>query len=294
MTMTMTAPDLFVPSEETLRKARKLLRSWLSSRLGKDDLAWLDVECKAVAADAEAKRFYMAFSAAGRHAAAKPLALSAADRAAADRARPSWMPGDWTEEQAARTVILLHRSFFNRERWLGEVRMLFEHADLGEQVALYQALPLLPHPEAHVDRCAEGIRTNMTDVFRAVAHRNPFPAENLSEAAWNQMVLKALFVEAGLAGVLFLDERANPVLARMLCDFAHERWAAGRPVPPELWRCVGPHADEAALRDLEKAWDGGDGATKAAVADALRRCPFPEARRLLTSRGLPLPEEEIL
>jgi hypothetical protein len=289
--MQMAAPDLFVPSEETLRKARKLLRSWLAPRLGKDDLAWLDAECRAAAADGEAKRFYMAFSAAGRHAPAKPLGLTASERAAADRARTGWMPGEWTAEQAARSLVLLHRSFFSRDRWLAELGMLFEHADLGEQVALYQALPLLPHPEAHVDRCAEGIRSNMTDVFRAVAHRNPFPAENLSEPAWNQMVLKALFVEVGLADVLFLDERSNPVLARMLCDYAHERWAAGRPVSPELWRCVGPHADAAALKDLAKAWDDGDEATRRAVADALRRCPFPEARRVLTDRGLPPPEE---
>jgi hypothetical protein len=291
--MRMAAPDLFVPSEETLRKARKLLRNWLAGRLSPADLAWIDAECKAAAADGEAKRFYMAFSGACRHAPAVPLDLTEAERAAADRARPGWLPGTWTAEQAARTLVLLHRSAFNRERWLSELAMLFEHADLGEQVALYQALPLLPHPEAHVARCADGIRSNMTDVFRAVAHRNPFPAENLEEPAWNQMVLKALFVEAGLGPVLFLDERANPALARMLCDYAHERWAAGRPVSPELWRCVGPHADEAGLKDLEKAIEQGDEPTRKAAADALRRSPWPGARRILASRGFPLPEEDL-
>jgi hypothetical protein len=294
MTMTMAAPDLFVPSEETLRKARKLLRNWLADRLPAADLHWLDAEAKAIGAEEPAKRLYMAFSGACGHAGAAPLALSAAERAAADRARPGWMPGEWTAVAAARTLLLLHRSAFARERWLTEVRALFDHADLGEAVALHQALPLLPHPEAHVDRCAEGVRSNMSDVFRAVAHRNPFPAENLPEPAWNQMVLKALFIEVGLADVLFLDERSNPALARMLCDYAHERWAAGRPVSPELWRCVGPHADEAGLKDLEKALDEGDAATKAAAADGLRRCPWPEARHILTVRGLPLPEEDVL
>jgi hypothetical protein len=294
MTIPMPAPDLFVPSEETLRKARKLLRNWLADRIPAADLKWLDTECKAIAADEPAKRLYMAFSGACGHAPKTPLGLNPSERAAAGRARPGWKPGDWTGEQAARTLLLLHRSAFARERWLGEVRALFDHADLGEQVALYQALPLLPHPEAHVDRCTEGVRSNVSDVFRAVAHRNAFPAENLPEPAWNQMVLKALFVEAGLAEILFLDERANPALARMLCDFAHERWAAGRPVSPELWRCVGPHADEAGLKDLEKALDEGDPATKATAAEALRRCPWPEARHILSARGLPLPEEEIL
>ena len=291
--MAMAAPDLFVPSEETLRKSRRLLRHWLGDRLGAEDLAWLDAACRSAAAEAEPRRFYMDFSAACRHAPNAPMGLSASERSAADRTRPGWMPGEWTAEQAARTLVLLHRNYGLRDRWLGEVTMLFEHADLGEQVALYGALPLLPHPESLVERCAEGVRTNMTDVFKAVAHRNPFPAENLPEPAWNQMVLKALFVEAGLAPVLGLDERSNPALARMLCDYAHERWAAGRPVSPELWRCVGPHADEAGLEDLERALTEGDEATKAAAVDALRRCPWPEARHILSSRGLPLPEEDL-
>ncbi len=107
------------------------------------------------------------------------------------------------------------------------------------------------------------------------------------------MVLKALFVEAGLGPVLFLEERANPALARMLCDYARERWAAGRPVSPELWICVGPHADEEGLKDLAKAYDGGDPATRKAVADALRRNPWPGARRFLSAHDLPLPEEDL-
>ena len=82
----------------------------------------------------------------------------------------------------------------------------------------------------------------MRVVFEAVAHRNPYPAEHFAEPAWNQLVLKALFVGSPLDPIVGLDARRNPTLARMLCDYAHERWAASRPVSPELWRCVGPFA----------------------------------------------------
>lgn len=68
------------------------------------------------------------------------------------------------------------------------------------------------------------------------------------------MVLKALFIDTTLHPIVGPDERANSKLATLLCDYAHERWAAGRAVTPELWRCVGPHATtDALLKDLHRA-----------------------------------------
>ena len=77
------------------------------------------------------------------------------------------------------------------------------------------------------------------------------------DEAWNQMVLKALFVGSRLDPIVGLDRRANAVLARMLGDYAHERWSAGRPVSPELWRCVGPFAAGPLLADLDHVLDTG-------------------------------------
>jgi hypothetical protein len=282
----------FVPSMESLKQVRRLLRGWLASRLAASAVAWLDEEAEG-AREGPEKRLFLAFSAAGRHAPKTPLGLSESERAQADRVRPRWEPDAWTREEAARTYLLLQRDSRNRDRWLREITMLFEHADLGEQVALYRALPVLPNPDALVDRCAEGIRSNVTDVFRAVAHRNPYPSENLPDAAWNQMVLKALFVEAGLAGVVGLAERGNPALARMLCDYAKERWAAGRTVPAEMWSVVGPHADSGGVEVLDRALTTGDDATKAAAAAALRQCPWPEASYVLSRHGL-LSAEDLL
>jgi len=275
----------FVPSMDSLKRCRRLLRGWLAARLAAEEAEWLEGEAKA-AKDGPEKRLFMAFSAAGRHASKAPLELSEAERQAAEEARPRWQPAGWTLEQAARTYLALQRDSRDRARWLREIAMLFEHADLGELVALHQALPVLPNPDALADRCAEGIRSNMTDVFRAVAHRNPYPSENLSDSAWNQMVLKALFVEVGLADVVGLEERANAALARALCDFAKERWAAGRPVNPEVWLCVGPHADSEGVEALDRALTTGDEATKAAATAALRRCPWPEASYVLSRHGL--------
>ena len=105
------------------------------------------------------------------------------------------------------------------------------------------------------------------------------------------MVLKALFIGSPLAPIEGLDQRANAELARIMCDFAHERWAASRPVPFEIWRCVGPFADEAAIKDLARVLSSGEDIERRAAALALSACPNANAAKLLT--GVPALTAEI-
>jgi hypothetical protein len=158
---------------------------------------------------------------------------------------------------------------------------LFATADVGEQTALYLSLPLLPYPEAFKSRTSEGIRTNMTVVFNAIALDNPYPAEFMEEAAWNQLVLKAIFVGSPLHRIQGLDSRANQALAGTLSDFAHERWAAKRPVPAELWRPVGPYINYQILPDIEKLFASQDPIQQTAAALACSQSTLPEAKVLL-------------
>jgi hypothetical protein len=208
------------------------------------------------------------------------LALSAEELRNADSARNGWNPADWSLDQAARIYLLLSSSadgaVFSRR-----LDQLCATADVGELVAFYRGLPLYPDPPRHVLRAAEGVRTNMKSIFEAVAHRNPYPSEQLPEAAWNQMVLKALFVGSSLQPIVGLDQRANPTLARMLCDYAHERWAAARPVSPELWRCVGPYATGDMLADLGHVMEKGSDPERIAAALALASSPDAAAVGLL-------------
>jgi hypothetical protein len=206
--------------------------------------------------------------------------LSQEELSAANSVRSGWNPVDWSLDQAARIHLLLSSSadgaIFSRR-----LDQLCATADVGELVAFYRGLPLYPDPARHVLRAAEGVRTNMKAVFEAVAHRNPYPSEQLPEAAWNQMVLKALFVGSTLQPIVGLDARANPALARMLCDYAHERWAAARPVSPELWRCVGPYATGDMLLDLGRVLEKGSEAERIAAALALSSSADPAAVGLL-------------
>ena len=95
------------------------------------------------------------------------------------------------------------------------------------------------------------------------------------------MVLKALFIGSSLAAILGLGERANPELAQVLVDYAHERWAAGRPVSPELWLCVGPFAEGPMLDDLARVLTTGTTDERAAARAALQASPSAAAGAIL-------------
>ncbi|MFH8447034.1 EboA domain-containing protein [Streptomyces sp. NPDC018026] len=62
----------------------------------------------------------------------------------------------------------------------------------------------------------------------------PYGARGLGAHAFRQAVLKCVFVGVPLDLVTALDERADAELDRMMADFAAERRAAGRAVPPDV------------------------------------------------------------
>jgi len=259
---------------------QQALQQWLVQRLDPQAGAWLH-ECAASLATAGTDReLFRAVSLVARKLGKAPLALDARALALAEELRPGWDPSQWSVDQAARVALLLAPAG-DGDTFVRRLDQLCLTADVDELVAFYRGLPLYPDPPRHRARACEGVRSNMSVVFEAVAHRNPYPAEQLPEDAWNQMVLKALFVGSALDPIVGLDRRANATLARMLGDYAHERWAAGRRVSPELWRCVGPFASGALLVDLGRVLETGEPPERAAAVLALRSSPDPEARRLL-------------
>jgi hypothetical protein len=259
-----------------------LLHGWLKRQLPEAAAAWFDEQLGKLAGEVGDRDLYIILGLVPRRFGKADLDLSAADLDQAQSARPGWDPCGWSVDQAARILLLLHAGG-SGERFAARFTQLCRTADVAEAIALYRGLPLYPDPPLLEAQAAEGTRTNMRAVFEAVAHRSPYPKEQFAENRWNHMVLKALFVGSALGPIQGLDERANPTLARMLCDYAHERWAAGRPISPELWRCVGPHADPEALSDLQRVLATGAAAERKAAALALAACPDPKARQLLAA-----------
>ena len=242
--------------------------------------AWLDERIRATESGDE-QSFFLAFGMIPRKTGKALLILSGDDlRSAADFVE-GWNPSLWSVDQAARTLLVLHLPAASATKYVATLDRLFAAGEVGELVALYQSLALFPHPEAHRLRAAEGIRSSIRPVFAAVSQHNPYPAAELDEGPFNQMVLKCLFVGLPLDPVVGLDRRANPSLARMLLDYAHERWAAKREVSPELWRPLAKFVDEAVLNDLRRVLRTGSDLERRAAALTLLAAPHPGAARLL-------------
>ena len=250
----------------------------LTHRLSARGLEWLQKQMNNLAAE---KEFYLAFSMAPRFTGKLPLALTHAELEEAQGLRPGFNPGSWTLDQTTRTLLTLSLPHDSAEEFTRILNKVFSTADLNELVTLYAALPLLPYPESHVKRAAEGVRTTMTQVFDAIALLNPYPHDYLPEAAWNQLVLKSVFNVRPLYQIYGLDNRRNENLANMLVDYAHERWAAGRTLTPELWRLVGPFLKTENIPDLEKLFASPEVLQKQAAALAISESTLPAAKALL-------------
>ncbi|HVY04389.1 MAG TPA: EboA domain-containing protein [Burkholderiales bacterium] len=257
----------------------QLLQQWLGARLPAQAWAWTSGAAEKIASGGDTE-LYRSISLVTRKIGKADLSLSSAELKQAQAARSDWDPSDWSLDQAARIFLLLS-SGADGATFSRRLDQLCVTADIGELVAFYRGLPLYPDQPRYVLRAAEGVRTSMKAVFEAVAHRNPYPSEQFEEPAWNQMVLKTLFIGTTLDPVVGLDRRANAELARMATDYAHERWSAGRPVSPELWRCVGPFARGEMLRDLGRVLEKGTEPERTAAALALASSPDPAATGLL-------------
>jgi len=260
--------------------ARKLLREWVVRQVDAGRGAWLDAQIAALANDSSDVALEIALGMVPRKLGKAELALTDADLGAANKAIPGWDPRGWSVTDAAR-ILLLSGLPSGGKPFAERFRALCRTADVAELATLYRGLPLYPDPAALEEQVGEGLRSNMRGVFDAIAHHNPYPKAHFDDHRWNHMVLKALFIGSPLAPIQGLDERANPELARIMCDFAHERWAAGRPVPFEIWRCVGPFAEGAAIDDLARVLSSGEGIERRAAALALAASPDRRAAQLL-------------
>ena len=271
------------PEITTVSKIKDLLFALLQKGLNPTQLEKLELVQQKLSNGFSERRFYFTFSVLSQKVGKGMLAAAPDIMNQLQALRSEFSTDGWTADRTARVWLILLLLEKTGSDFLHHFEKIFSTADGQEQVALYSCLPLLPHslgPELE-KRAAEGVRTNITAIFDAVALNNPYAADYLEEGAWNQLVLKAAFMDRPIYQISGLDRRANAVLAKIISDYAHERWAAGRIVSPEFWRPVTPFLNDELLEDIKKLFNDSVVIQKQAAALVCYHSDYPPAKELL-------------
>ncbi len=214
-------------------------------QLDEDTAAWLEHKVSEIE---NQRSFVIAFGLIPRKVPRESLAIDQELETQLKMVNPGFDPNRWTLDDFCRLTLLLSLDVKTNRQFLTS---LVGAADMREQVVIFRALPLLPNAPDFVSLAIDGLRTNMTDVFDAIALDSGYPLKYFPDDAWNQMVLKAIFMQRPIYRIVGVDERCSAKLTGILRDFAHERWSAGRDVTPELWRLVRKYIDQEVLADLQ-------------------------------------------
>src|SRR3954453_9941604 len=209
------------------------LSAALEARAKPEGLEWLREASAAVAADVTAIR--SRFPMVGRKVGRAPL------DAGAD-------PADvhaWTIDDAARTLLLVAGG----RAVEGELAELYRYGDAAERRGILRALPFLELGDRGLYLLDDAIRTNDTRLIAAAL--GPYATEHLPDAAYDQAVLKCVFVGVPITGLDGIPGRVTTDGARMLGAFVHERVAAGRNVPAEVWTVIDRFPPEEEIAAIE-------------------------------------------
>ena len=184
--------------------------------------------------------------------------------------------------QIARIYLLIRVLESDRAYFSTKVANLIEVADTGELVTFLKFLILLPNAGDFNRVGVEALRTNIGTVFDAIALNNPYPSKYFNDQQWNQMYLKAAFMERNLGDIVDVEKRANSDLARIISDYAHERWAASRTIDPLFWRPVAQFLEGELLKDMDHLFLSKDKTENLAAALCCYSAPQQEAKDLLS------------
>jgi len=260
-------------------EVKKIITAIIRENLSPETWSWVAEKC--ILGNHSAQQLNTAFVSMPRKTGRTVIHFTKEQAEALSSVRPYFTIDNWTIDRLCRVWLLLHIDASKKDEYFRTIENLFLAAEMNELVAMYSSLPVLQYPELWRNRCAEGIRSNIGIVLEAIICDNPYPSEQLSEAAWNQLVMKAFFTDKPIHRIIGLDRRVNKELANMLSDYASERWAASRTVNPQLWRCVGKFIDEKNFSNIQRIFHSTDAIEKEAAALACYDSDYPAAKELL-------------
>ena len=224
------------------------LEGILKENLKETDFKWLEENLENILETQETSKLYLVYSLLGSRISTHTVTFREKD----NKEAPYLVSQSANQQELARLYLLTEVLESDFEFYASRVAKIIELADQTELVTFLKYLVLLPQAEHFKSAAVEALRTNITPVFEAISMNNPYPAQYFNDQQWNQMYLKAAFMQLELANIVDIEQRSNAELARIISDYAHERWAASRQIDPMIWRPVGNFLNEVLLADMER------------------------------------------
>jgi hypothetical protein len=223
--------------------ALALLRQGLAQTVSSEATGWLEEEIERQRRDPHERRLQIVLGLVSRKLGRSDLLLTEEQLSVAEGIRPGWQPQVWAAAEAGRVALLLASHRGEDRALAARLDQLCATAEINEHLSYLKGFAIFPAGNELLARAREAMRSSIPSIFNAIACRNPYPCEHFDEAAWNQMVVKAVFNGASIGTIFGLDYRRNPQLTQMLRDFVSERHAAGRPLPEEVHLFIGRCSD---------------------------------------------------
>lgn len=144
----------------------------------------------------------------------------------------------WTTSDATRILLNLALIKVGTPSLPTLLTKLYEYGDERERAALLMGLMILDPKGLWVNKAEDCCRTNSLLLLTAIAMKNPYAAANFSPRAFNQLVLKSLFLGLDITHIYGLKARRNKELSSMCVDYIKERVAAKRTYPRSIWMAI--------------------------------------------------------
>ena len=226
----------------------------LDNNLTEADINWIKENLDSIILTRETSKLYMLYSLLGSRIGTNPVSFESDGIPEATYLLSQGI----NQRELTRLYLLITVLETDFEYFSVKVAKIIELADRSELITFLKYLILLPKADYFKPMAVEALRTNMTPVFEAISMKNPYPSNYFDDQQWNQMYLKAAFMQLNLSAIVDIDERSNAELSRIISDYAHERWAASRQIDPMIWRPVSNFMNEILLTDMERLLDSQD------------------------------------
>ncbi len=140
-----------------------------------------------------------------------------------------------------RNSLLLKYQDIRPESFGAFLKSIINTASLEEQCDIFSHLSYFEFTPSLIELADIAVRSNIKLIFESIAINNRFVFQHFDEKRWNNLVIKAFFIEADVKKIHRLKDRINPDLINDATLLLNEKTSAHRPVSEDLLNIIHYH-----------------------------------------------------